>query len=87
MWEIRAIIKGYRLRARTIWDSTRLSTFLIMSSMADLSKAGIHRDTDLIKFPWDRENEEEKDTPSLQQVEELRELMRKENAALEKRRD
>lgn len=80
LWEIRSIIKGYRLRARTVWESSRLNAFFIMSSMADLRKAGIYRDTDLVKFPWEKMRVERDDQPTSEDVERLREQMRQWNA-------
>ena len=80
LWEIRSIIKGYRLRSRTVWESSRLNAFFIMSSMSDLRKAGIYRDTDLVKFPWEKLKVDRDDQPTKEDVERLRELMRQENA-------
>lgn len=80
LWEIRAIVRGYRLRARTAWESTRMAAYFIMSSMTDLSKAGIHRDTDLVKFPWETEHAGRDVTD--EEIEQLRELIRKENEAV-----
>ena len=57
LWEINAIIRGYRRRSRSIWESSRLNAFFIMSAFADLKKAGIHHDTDLIRFPWETEEQ------------------------------
>ena len=55
-----------------------------MSAMTDLRKAGIHRDTDLIKFPWERAGIDLGDQPTIDQVNQLRELMRRENEEREK---
>lgn len=56
-WEIRAIIDGYRKRERTYLLMTRWSTWMIMcTGMADLRKAGLHSDTDLIRFQWEEED-------------------------------
>jgi hypothetical protein len=56
-WEIKAIIDGYRKRERTYLLMTRWSTFMIMSTgMADLSKAGIKTEKDLIRFSWEESN-------------------------------
>ena len=53
-WEIKAIIDGYRKRERTYLLMTRWSTFMIMcTGMADLKKAGIHSDDDLMRFSWE----------------------------------
>lgn len=55
-WEIRCIIRGYNRRSRDIWSATRWQTFNLMStSMADIKSAGIHKPTDLITFPWEKE--------------------------------
>lgn len=78
LWEIRAIVRGFRLRSRTAWESTRMAAYFIMSSMTDLQKAGIHRDTDLVRFPWEKEKEAD---VSDEDIEHLRELVRKENEA------
>ena len=55
-WEARRILRGYRNRYRDMWSATRWQAFYIMSSMADLKKAGIYSPTDLIKFPWEKED-------------------------------
>ena len=55
-WEIHCIIKGYNRRRRDLWSATRWQTYNLMCvSTADLNKAGIYKQTDLIKFPWDKE--------------------------------
>lgn len=51
--------------------------------MADLKNAGIHSDRDLIKFPWETERDPVKQ-PTSEEVEQLREMMRRENAEREK---
>lgn len=83
-WEIRAIIKGYRSRYHTAWEAARLNAFFVMSSMTDLKKSGIRSDTDLIQFPWERELIDPDEQPTPEEVERLRELMRQENAKLER---
>jgi len=53
-WEIKAIIDGYRKRERTYLLMTRWSTYMIMSTgMADLRKAGISNESDLMEFSWE----------------------------------
>lgn len=79
-WEIKSIVRGYRLRCRTVWEASRLNAFFIMSSQTDLRKSGIYRDTDLVKFPWERQLMVERgDQPTPEDVERLREMMRREN--------
>ena len=55
-WEIRSIIRGYNRRHRDLWSSTRWQTYNFMQAFCGgkaLNEAGIHKPTDLIKFPWD----------------------------------
>lgn len=82
LWEIKAIIKGYRARTREMWMASRLNAFFIMSSMCDLKKSGIRRDTDLIEFPWEKARPEPGSQPSEEEVERLRQMMRSMNAKL-----
>lgn len=78
-WEIRAIMDGYRRRERTFCVMTRWSTFMQMcTGMADLQKAGIHHADDLIKFPWETE-EEARNLPSMEEVEDIRRRLQEEN--------
>ena len=78
-WEIQAIIRGYRRRQRPSWEQARLNAFYIMSAMADLSKAGIRSDRDLITFPWEKEETKSDSLPSDEEVEEMRQLMKELN--------
>jgi len=79
-WEIQAIIRGYRRRQRPSWEQARLNAFYIMSAMADLSKAGIRSDRDLITFPWENEEVTKRDSlPSDEEVEEMRQMMKELN--------
>ena len=79
-WEIQSIIRGYRRRQRPSWEQARLNAFYIMSAMADLSKAGIRSDRDLITFPWEEEEVTKCDSlPSDEEVEEMRQLMKQMN--------
>ena len=78
-WEIEAIIRGYRRRQRPSWEQARLNAFYIMSAMADLSKAGIRSDRDLITFPWEKDAPTQGDIPSDEEVEEMRQKMKQLN--------
>ena len=79
-WEIQAIIRGYRRRQRPSWEQARLNAFYIMSAMADLSKAGIRSDRDLITFPWEEKEVTKHDSlPSDEEVEEMQQLMKELN--------
>ena len=78
-WEVRRIIRGYRRRQRPSWEQARLNAFYIMSAMADLSKAGIRSDRDLITFPWEKEVTKRESLPRDEEVEEMRQLMKELN--------
>ena len=78
--DILLISRGYFRRTREMWSATRWQTFYLMSvSMADLKKAGIYRPSDLIKFPWEKDELEE-NMLSQADIEEMRRMMREENA-------
>lgn len=80
--DILLISRGYFRRTREMWSATRWQTFYLMSvSMADLKKAGIYRPSDLIKFPWEKDELEE-NMLSQADIEEMRRMMREENAKL-----
>ena len=55
-WEIKAIIRGYNRRQCGMWSANRWQTYNLMQAFCGgkaLIEAGIHKPTDLIKFPWD----------------------------------
>ena len=84
LWEIQAIVDGYRNRARPMWEAARLNAFFIMSSMVDMSKAGICSASDLITFPWEQKRKTGHEVqPTKNEVKRLRKLMRRENAKTE----
>lgn len=77
LWEINAIIKGYRKRAHTHWEVARWQTFCILCA---LGSKGMSTPEDLMRFPW----EEERDTgelPSDEEVERIRKELQQLNAA------
>lgn len=74
-WEIQAIIRGYRRRQRPSWEQARLNAFFVMSSMADMKKAGISSDRDLITFPWEKDATSSDTLPTDEEIKEMRELM------------
>ena len=52
------IERGYARRNREMWGATRWQTYNLMCvSMADLKKAGIYKPTDLIRFPWEKDDD------------------------------
>ena len=69
LWEINAIVRGYRKRSRTTWESTRWQTFCILCSLG----AKMHNPRDLMAFPWENEQGDE---ITQDEAEELRELMK-----------
>lgn len=85
LWEIQAIIDGYRMRSRSLWESARMNAFFVMSTMADLKKNGIRSSEDLIRFPWEHEVSDRERQPTMDEQEQLREIMRRENAEAERR--
>lgn len=83
-WEIRAVIRGYGRRNREMWSAIRWQTFSLMSVFADLKKAGIHRPTDLLEFPWDREAAPPPPPMTAQEVSDLQREMAEENKFLQR---
>lgn len=77
-WQVIAIIKGYRKRQRPLWEAARLNAYFTMTSMADLRKANINSDRDLIKFPWEQEANTQ-NLPSEAEVEEMRQMLQSMN--------
>ena len=73
-WEIRCIIRGYHRRHRHAWSSTRWLAFNLMSAQVGsdgMHKSGINSPTDLLKFPWERTDNElptEDDIAEMQQM-------------------
>ena len=85
-WEIKAIIAGYRKRDQQAWERTRWQTFMLMhNGMVDLSKAGITSPLDLLRFPWDTDDDGESpasDMPTKEEIEQLRKELNDHNARL-----
>lgn len=74
--ELILISRGYSRRSRNLWSAARWHAYNIMNAIpyCDMRKAGINSPTDLISFPWDKEN----DAPPLseQEVAQMQEEMR-----------
>ena len=80
-WEIVLIVRGYSHRNREMWSAVRWQTYNLMCvSMADMKKAGIFKPTDLMKFPWERDNISNGNLPNDEEIEQMRRQMREENA-------
>lgn len=58
LWELNAIVAGYRRRSHTMWEATRWQTFLILCALGAKS---IHTPEDIQKFPWEVEDEDDGD--------------------------
>lgn len=66
LWEIHAIVDGYRRRARNLWEATRWQTFHILAALG----CKLRKPEELQRFPWEIDME---DLPTRDEVEELRE--------------
>lgn len=75
LWEINAIIRGYRKRAHAIWESSRLTTFSILCAMG----AKLSSPKDLWQLPWEREAT----IISKEQTDQLKQLLDDINANLD----
>ena len=75
------ISRGYENRKRDLWSATRWQTYhLMLVSLADIQKAGIHSPKDLMPLPWDETGGEEEQVKSTQEeIERMREDMRRMN--------
>ena len=79
LWEINAIVKGYRRRNREHWEMSRHLGLTICNVMG----AKIDSAHDYLPLPWDDITTKKELTE--EDVNELMELMRKENEAIEKK--
>lgn len=77
-WEIERYIAGIRRAERPGWEQTRLAGLWQISSMGGKVKLG-----DLITFSWDKD-QNNTSMPSEEEIEELRQMMREENARIRK---
>ena len=77
LWEINAIVRGYRRRARTTWEATRWQTFCILCSMG----GKFSKPSELITFPWEHE---ETELPTEDETAEMLELIKSINKANDK---
>ena len=79
LWEINAIVKGYRRRNRELWEMSRHLGLTICNVMG----AKIDSAHDYLPLPWDDITTKKELTE--EDVNELMELMRKENEAIAKK--
>ena len=79
--DILCIERGYYRRNREMWAAIRWQTYNLMCvSMADMKKAGIHKPTDLLQFPWEKEKSEPSSMPTEADIAEMQAMMREMNA-------
>lgn len=81
LWEINAIVEGYRNRAHTAWEVARWQTFCIVCAMG---AKNISTPEDIQKFPWELEQPVEM---SEDERDELLREMEEENERLAKLRN
>lgn len=80
LWEINAIVEGYRNRAHTAWETARWQTFCIVCAMG---AKNINSPQDIQKFPWEEEEQiyeemtEEERNELLQEMNDINEQLRK----------
>ena len=79
LWEINAIVKGYRRRTREHWEMTRHLGLTFCNVMG----AKIDSAHDYLPLPWDDKLAGKELTE--EEVDQLLELMRKENEEIEKK--
>lgn len=79
-WEVRSIIRGYNARHHAGWEQARLVAYNAHYCMG--SKETPPLVNEWIKFPWEKEIEDDESSamPTPEEVERLRQLMREENA-------
>ena len=70
LWEINAIIRGYRRRAHTLWEATRWQTFCIVGALG--AGKDFSRPSDLMAFPWE---DEQSELPTEEEIDEMTELL------------
>ena len=90
-WEIVAISRGYQHRQSSIWSSARWSTYYLMSAFRGsqyMREAGIYGPKDLLKLPWDSQ-EEESESPDIsdEEIARIRAQIQAENERLQKSRE
>ena len=91
-WEVQAILKGYGMRYRNMWSATRWLAYNFVASFSGseaLNEKGIYSPVDLLPLPWDQPRSEDDESapppPSADEVERIREIMRRENEEFEKK--
>lgn len=79
LWEIRAVVRGYRRRARTVWKAVRQHGWWILQA---LGNKNLHTAQDLMPFTWEKEAAHEDDiTP--EEIEAIRKHLNEVNAQME----
>jgi len=65
-----------------MWSAFRWHAYRVMGAMpyVDLQKGGIHKPTDLIKFPWEKEQVSEADIPTEEDEREMLAILKEMNS-------
>ena len=82
LWELNAIVKGYRRRERTSWTQTRWLAYAIMCRIPagqSMAEAGIRTSEQLLPFPGEKE-QSLAGIPNEDDVEEMQALMHEMNS-------
>lgn len=75
-WEIECTIRGYRRRGRTQWETARLVAYCAAHAFGSKNPKPISR---WLPFSWEEDSDEPGETLTAEQVEEIREMIRREN--------
>ena len=86
-WEVRSIIRGYNARHHAGWEQARLVAYNAHYCMGAKNTPPVV--SEWIKFPWEKdiETSDGGNMPSASDIEEMRRMMREENARLEAKKD
>lgn len=75
---------------RTYCDIARWQTWVLASTQSKLSEIGINEPKDMLRFPWDEQDEDEEENKaeiSDEEVERLRAIIRAENEKNKSKQD
>lgn len=84
------IERGYDRRCRHLWSATRWQAYELMSAQMggqQMRENGIHTPLDLIKFPWEKQDNDggggSGNMPDAATIAQLRQMMMEENAKVD----
>ena len=86
-WEVKSVIRGYNARHHAGWEQARLVAYNAHYCMGSKTTPPVV--SEWIKFPWEKdiETSDGGNMPSASDIEEMRRMMREENARLEAKKD